>query len=173
MLYTPDTLSRVPLSTILDNPTFMSINDIEMFVQAITNSLPADKDRLNVYRKAQTTDPECSTLIKYCEKGWPSHKPKGELGKYWQFKGGFSLSDKLLLYDTRIVIPTSMRQVTLNKIHQSHQGIQRCRLRVSTSVWWPGVSRDMEHFIRACPECQKTAVLLKEPMLQADLPSYP
>ena len=31
----------------------------------------------------------------------------------------------------------------------------------------------MEHFIRACPECQKTAVLLKEPMLQADLPSYP
>ena len=79
MLYTPDTLSRAPLSTILDNPTSMSINDIEMFVQAVTNSLPADKDRLNVYREAQTTDPECSTLIKYCEKGWPSHKPKGEL----------------------------------------------------------------------------------------------
>ena len=61
MLYTPDTLSRAPLSTILDNPSSMSINDIEMFMQAITNSLPADKDRLNVYREAQTTDPECST----------------------------------------------------------------------------------------------------------------
>ena len=146
-LYTSDTLSRAPLSTTLDKSTSMSINDIEMFVQTITNSLPADKDRLNGYREAQATDPECSILIKYCETGWPSHKSKGELGKFWQFRGEFSLSDKLLLYGTRIVVPASMRQVTLKKIHQGHQGIQRCRLRVSTSVWWPGVSRDMEHFI--------------------------
>ena len=54
----------------------MSINDIEMFVQTIINSLPADKDQLNGYREAQATDPECSSLIKYCEIGWPSHKPK-------------------------------------------------------------------------------------------------
>ena len=31
----------------------------------------------------------------------------------------------------------------------------------------------MEHFIRECPECQKISVLPREPMLQADLPSYP
>ena len=105
-----------------------------MFVQTITNSLPADGDQLNVYWEAKATDPECSTLIKYCEKGWPSHKPKGALEKYWQFSGEFSLSDKLLLYGTRIVVPASMRQVTLKKIHQGHQGMQRCRLRVSTSV---------------------------------------
>ena len=141
-------------------------------MQTITNSLLADKDQLNVYREAQAADPECSTLITYCKKGWPSHKPKGELGKYWQFWGVISLSDKLLLYNTRVIVPAS-RQVTLNKIHQGNQGIERCWLRVSISVWWPGVSRDMELFIRACLECLKIAALLKKPMLQADLLSYP
>ena len=46
-----------------------------------------------------------------------------------------------------IVVPASMRQVTLKAIHQGCQSIQRCWLRVSTSVWWLGASRDMEHFI--------------------------
>ena len=118
-----------------------------MFVQTIINSLPADKDQLNGYREAQATNLECSSLIKYCEIGWPSHKPKDELGKYWQFRGEFSLSDKLLLYGTKIVVPASMRQVTLKAIHQGCQSIQRCWLRVSTSVWWLGASRDMEHLI--------------------------
>ena len=71
-LYTPDTLSQAPLSTALDTTTSMSISDIELFVQTITNSLPADGDRLNVYWEAQASDPKCSTLIKYCESGWPT-----------------------------------------------------------------------------------------------------
>ena len=91
MLHTSDTLSQAPLSTTLDNPTSMTINNIEMFMQAITNSLLADKDRLHVYHETQAADPQCSTLIKYCEKRWPSHKPKGELGKYWQFRGNSHL----------------------------------------------------------------------------------
>ena len=86
-------------------------------MQTITNSLPTDKDQLNGYREAQATDPECSSLlfniVRYV--GWPSHKPIGELGNYWQFRGEFLLSDKLLLYGTRIVVPASMRQVTLKK----------------------------------------------------------
>ena len=73
----------------------MLISDVEMFVQTITNSLPAYKDRLNVYREAQAIDPDCSSLIAYCEK-WPNHKPKDRMGKYWQLRGEFSLSDKLL-----------------------------------------------------------------------------
>ena len=31
----------------------------------------------------------------------------------------------------------------LMKIHHGHQGIQRCRLRVSSSVWWPRVSKQV------------------------------
>ena len=95
------------------------------------------------------------------------------MSKYWQFRGELSLCDNLLLYGTRIVVPDKMKHETLQKIHQGHQGIQRCRLRVNTSVWWPGVSRDMEEFVRSCPECQQSAILPREPLLQSPLPSHP
>ena len=172
-LYTPDTLSRVPLSSQLDNFEVMSAEDIEFFIHTLTDSLPADKDRLNIYRQAQASDEICSNLIAYCISGWPSHKPKGELRKYWNFQGEMSLSDNLLLYGARIVVPKSMREETLQKIHQGHQGIQQCHFRVKNSVWWLGVSKDIEALVKSCPECQKSATLSKEPLIKPPLPSYP
>ena len=59
-------------------------------IHTLTNSLPADKDSLNIYRQAQASDEICSNLIAYCRSGWPSHKPKGELRKYWNFQGEMS-----------------------------------------------------------------------------------
>ena len=172
-LYIPDTLSRAPLSSQLDNLEVMSAEDIEFFIHTLTDSLPADKDRLNIYRQAQASDEICSNLIAYCRSGWPSHKPKGELRKYWNFQGEMSLSDNLLLYSARIVVPKSMREETLQKIHQGHQGIQRCRFRVKNSVCWPGVSKDIEALAKSCPECKKSATLSKEPLIKPPLPSYP
>ena len=172
-LYTPDTLSRAPLSSQLENFEVMSAEDIELFVDTLTDSLPANKDRLNVYRQAQASDEICSNLIGNCKSGWPSHKPKGELGKYWNCQGEMSLSDDLLLYGARIVVPKSMREETLQKIHQGHQGIQRCCLRVKNSVWWPGVTKDIEALVKSCPECQKSATPPRQPMIKSPLPSYP
>ena len=80
------------------------------------------------------------------------------------------MCDNLLLYGTRIVVSEKMKLEILQKIHQGHQGIQRCRLRVNTSVWWPGVCRDM---VQSCPECQQSAILSRKPLLQSSLPSLP
>ena len=172
-LYTPDTLSRAPVNNQLDSLTKLSARDIELFIHTLTDLLPASKDRLQIYRQAQASDDVCAKLIEYCKSDWPTHKPKGVLSKYWQFRGELSLCDNLLLYGTRIVVPDKMKHETLQKIHQGHQGIQRCRLRVNTSVWWPGVSRDMEEFVRSCLECQQSAILPREPLLQSPLPSHP
>ena len=43
-----------------------------------------------------------------------------------------------------------MRQETLAKMHHGYQGIQRCRLWVASSVWWPGVSNKIEQFVQSC-----------------------
>ena len=68
-LYTPNTLSRAPLSSQLENFEMMSAEDIELFVHTLTDLLPANKDRLNVYRQAQASDEICSNLIGYCKSG--------------------------------------------------------------------------------------------------------
>ena len=66
-----------------------------------------------------------------------------------------------------------MRQETLDKIHHGHQGIQRCKLRIASSVWWPGVSTAIEHFVQSHPTCQKLTVLPREPLMTTSLPNYP
>ena len=96
-----------------------------------------------------------------------------ELKDYWKYRGELTLYGGLLLYNCRIVIPTNMRLLTLEKIHSGHQGIQQCRMRVSTPVWWPGVSKAMENFVQSCPICQKTLNLSREPLINTPLPSYP
>ena len=71
------------------------------------------------------------------------------------------------------MIPRSLRHETLQKIHSGHQGIQRCRLRVSTSVWWHGISQQVEQVIKSCPECAKASVPHVQPMIASPLPSHP
>lgn len=46
----------------------------------------------------------------------------------------------------RIVIPVSMRLDVLDKIHEAHQGIAKCRERAKASVWWPGLSKFAEEY---------------------------
>ena len=79
----------------------------------------------------------------------------------------------MLLYSGRIVIPETLRKVTLAKIHEGHQGIQRSRLRARMSVWWPGISRDIEEFVKRYPVCVKNSVPKHEPLLSTKLPDYP
>ena len=146
-LYTVDALSRTPPQETSDAGNCTSTDEIEQFVQAVTAALPENQDRLDSYRKA----PICSNLIEYCTSGWPArNKLSRDLKDYWRFRGELTLSSTLLLYQ---VVPASTRQMTLEKIHHGHQGIQRCRMHVSSSVWWPGVAREMENFVQSCPAC--------------------
>ena len=79
----------------------------------------------------------------------------------------------VLLRGSCIVVPKSQQAETLRKVHQGHQGIQRCRQRVSTAVWWPGVSREIEILVNSCPVCQKNTAPGRQPLLQSTLPDYP
>ena len=88
-------------------------------------------------------------------------------------RGEITFCDDLLLFGSRIVVPKSLQAETLQKIHHGHQGIQRCRQRMSTAVWWPGVSREIETFVKSCPSCQKTTTPPREPLLQSTLPDHP
>ncbi len=73
----------------------------------------------------------------------------------------------------RIIVPESLRRVTLQRIHAGHQGIEKCRARVSTSVWWPGVTSQMAQIVQQCTECAKNSTLPKEPLIVSKLPEYP
>ena len=46
-----------------------------------------------------------------------------------------------------------MRQKILDKIHEGHQGITKCRERSKSSVWWPRLSRKTQDLLQQCRFC--------------------
>ena len=167
-LYTVDVLSRSPLPNQPDKYTIELHKDVEHFISAITSQLPASNEWLPIFAKAQSADRTCSKVIDYCKHGWPSkYKVPTVLMVYWKCRGQFSLHNELL------VIPSHLHTEILTKIHQGHQGIRGCRLRLVTSVWWPGASKDIETLIQSCPQCCKIAIPRKEPLMTSSLPVHP
>ena len=40
-------------------------------------------------------------------------------------------------------------------------------------MWWPGISKVIERYIKSCPQCVKSYVPPKEPLITSPLPSRP
>ena len=155
-LHTADTLSRAPSASTKSDSTLEELAELHM--EACIAHLPASKDRLDTYRTAQKADHTCSLLIKYCRDGWPGKNSVDPVAKpYWEVQSELTLGDDLLLCGSRVVVPEALRGETLEKLHQGHQGIVRCRLRAQTSVWWPGVSKQIADLVKRCPECTRDA----------------
>ena len=70
-LHTADTLSRAPSSSLGHDSVLADLAE-QVMVTMVAN-LPASKERLDVYRKAQQADPVCSLLTSYC-KGSKAHQ---------------------------------------------------------------------------------------------------
>ena len=110
----------------------------------------------------------------YVQEGWPnSHKIPGVLKSYWQVKSEINMINGLLLKGERIVIPAAMRLEMLDRIHEGHQGITKCRERAKKSVWWPGLSLQIEELVKGCRRCAEQRVDRKEPIIPSPVPSRP
>ena len=113
-------------------------------------------------------------IIKYCKDGWPGKTKLSEVTlPYWREQCHLNLRGDLLLHGRRIIIPAAKQTQVLSKIHEGHQGIQRCRLRARLSVWWPGLSQKLEQYIQSCQHCTKENTPRREPLMPTPLPEYP
>ena len=65
-----------------------------------------------------------------------------------------------------------MQPEILQKLHDSHQGIQRCCLRAKTSVWWPGISKQISDVIERCPICVRDSSPRRVPLIPSKLPDH-
>ena len=61
----------------------------------------------------------------------------------------------------------------LDRIHTGHQGITKCCERARQSIWWPGLSKQLEEMVKCCTECCKTQTQRFEPLIPSCLPELP
>ena len=172
LLYTADALSRAPVDTEDETTEFPA--EVEAFVDSVIQSLPATSQRLEIYRRAQAEDSVCSKVIEYCQSSWPEKRTLDlSITPYWKVRGSITVQSGLLLYNQCIIVPRSLQRETLDRIHEGHQGIERCRMRTKTSVWWPGISSQITTLVENCPTCVMESKHRREPLMTTKLPEYP
>ena len=172
-LITADALSRAPCSEPSSDDERLQA-DVSAYVDSIVHNLPATSNRLEQIRSAYTNHTVCSTLQKYCKAGWPekSGMPKF-MTPYWAFRGAITIQNGLLMKGTRLIIPEVLQSEIIAKIHEGHQGIVKCRERAKTSVWWIGLSSQLENAIKSCQECIEMSTNPSEPLIPTEFPSRP
>ncbi len=129
-LWTADTLSRAPVKreeTPADKELF---EDTNIYIDMVMDNLPASTAYLEELRDQLQRDSVCARVMQLCIKGWPAHGT-GEpaLRLYWAERALLTVQDGLLLKGQRLVIPSTMRNDVLAKLHEGHQGVVKCRER--------------------------------------------
>lgn len=88
-------------------------------------------------------DADLQAVISFLSTAWANHIHI----PYHTTRASLSFVNGLLLYEDRIVIPESMREEMLSRIHEVHQ-------RTKMSVWWPGIGNDINRRVSMCTFCR-------------------
>ena len=96
-----------------------------------------------------------------------------KVAPYWTMQGEFTVHDNIRFKGTRIGIPHSLQNEILNRVHHSHQGLVKCRESARSSVWWLGLSSQLEAVVTNCQKCFENTNDHAEPLLPTEFPKRP
>lgn len=103
--------------------------------------------------------PELQQVFRYVKSNdWPSscENLTGEVAEFFAVKDSLSIIRYCLLRSDRLVIPADCRQKVLQSLHQSHPSIERMTSLARAHVYWPGMDRQIEYYVKGCEICAKT-----------------
>ena len=112
---------------------------------------------LQKIRAETAEDPELSALKEVVYNGWPTtvRELPPLVRPYWTYREELSVEDSLLFKGHRIIIPQAIQGDILSKLHASHQGTEKTKLRARTSVFWRNLNKDIEEMTKSCSTCQE------------------
>ena len=138
--------------------------------------LPVSEATQTPIREATEADATLRQLKTIIRQGWPASKEEvsENVRDYFSFHEELSIQNGLIFKGERLVIPASMRDNMLAKIHASHIGIQGCLRRAQEVVYWPRLDKDVAAYVAKCDVCNsQPAEQGKEPLICHELPTRP
>ncbi len=100
---------------------------------------------------------------------WPE-----QIRKYHWFQEHLHCVDGVVMYKDRIIIPQSLRLEVLTALHSAHQGVTHMTSRAESSVFWPGITFDVQDTRDGCRDCNHNAPYQPHaPPVAPTLPVYP
>jgi hypothetical protein len=88
-------------------------------------------------REATQEDNELRTLKDIIVQGWSDRHRQVPLRvlQYWPYIDELTVEDGIIMKGECVVIPAVMQKYVLAKLHESHQGIEKTKLRARTCVF--------------------------------------
>ncbi|XP_063370715.1 uncharacterized protein LOC134659037 [Cydia amplana] len=82
--------------------------------------------------------------------------------------------DGVIFKNNLVLVPRALRADMLETIHEGHMGIDRCKRRARQVVFWPGITQDIEAFVKRCRTCQESLnAPAREPLIPVEIPELP
>ena len=121
-------------------------------------------------------DKELQSLKHYISTGWPAKRSQipVSLHPYWNFRDELTVESGILMKNSKVLIPETLKQKYLMQIHQGHQGIEACRSRAREFVFWINLNNDLKQLVEKCDICQ--AQQNSTPIIQkyvSEVPPHP
>ncbi|KAL5014582.1 hypothetical protein ScPMuIL_008852 [Solemya velum] len=170
---TADALSRAPTES---TEKSTSEEDVEAFVFAVLSNIQVSQTRKDEIRIETGKDKVLNLLKNTIMTGWPERRKdcKDGVSLYWGFRDELTIVDDMIFKGTRILIPSSMRNQMLTKIHVGHLGTEKCKIRARQVLFWPGINKDIDWMVKDCQICQQFQNHQpKEPLNSHELPHSP
>ena len=173
-MYIADALSRAYIEE-KEVPQELEL-DTSMRIHTLVSNLPMSDTRLKDVRSATLEDPTHQQLTETVMAGWPRYRKDCNplISQYWPLRDEIHVIDGIVLMGERIIIPISMRQEMLEKLHESHLGMDKCRARARAVMYWPAMSRDINELVAKCSTCMKyRRENTREPLISHEVPLRP
>ena len=126
---------------------------------SVFSSSPITMVSWDLVRTATSSDTDLHTLTEFIENGFPASRvdvPE-PLKVFFPIRDKLSTIDGVIFYNERVLIPSSLRHNVLSTLHAAHQGTSSMIARAESSVYWPGISKDITDIRSRCAECNKNA----------------
>ena len=172
-----DTLSRAYLPSFSEAVNFtadlasVSSDEIEYDLRMI-----ASEKTISMIREVAKNDSAYELLRKQILIGWPENSKSLplEIREYAPFCDELAVSDNFVFKSDRIIVPVDARSAMLDRIHNSHIGINGCIHRAKDAIFWPNMTKQIRERIERCQSCQEYQMSqCKEPLMSHAIPTRP
>ncbi|XP_047122586.1 uncharacterized protein LOC124806064 [Hydra vulgaris] len=121
------------LSRAHTNETEEEIPEDEMIAQVhmVYANCSSSEENLKEVKTNTLKNITLNVVANYITNGWPQGKRKVEdsVKPYWSFKEEVTLIKTIIFKGQNILIPTSMRKATIQKLYLAHMGIEKTKMR--------------------------------------------
>ena len=123
----------------------IQINEVDIIDSIVASINPIEAITFEKVKQEIQKDQEMLQLVEAITKMSDYDSFPDYLSNYSKLKENLSVVDGVPMYGRRLIIPSTLRRSILECLHSAHQCPNKMNDRAKHSVYWPGITTDIEN----------------------------